>query len=154
MSAVFNFFRKDVGGGDDTRDVNYGSSPGSSNIADLGLVEVDVFGVFVGEGDGPIDCSLIVVVDGNGLSSVGHVKVCGHMPNAFEGGDQFVDGHNLSFTGALRSLLLVDGAPGDGAAAVADEIARQGAEFEEFERGAILDSVAELATSACVAVSS
>ena len=57
----------------------------------------------------------------------------------------------LGFAGAEGCSVLANSAPDDGAAAAADNEARQTAEFEEFDGSAVGDGVSKLATPACVA---
>ena len=75
----------------------------------------------VSKGDAPVDCFLVVVEDANGVKGVGHVEVNGNVADACEGGGTLVCRHDLCLTGALGSLLLPDGFPGDGLPATADK---------------------------------
>ena len=57
----------------------------------------------------------------------------------------------LGFAGAEGCLVLANSAPDDGAAAAADNEARQTAEFEKFHGSAVGDSVSKLTAPARIA---
>ena len=73
MSSVLNFFRKNVTAVDFARDVRDGGLAADlDDLADLVRAEVNMLGAFVGDGRGPVDGGLIVVVNGCGCENIHH----------------------------------------------------------------------------------
>ena len=64
MSSILNFFCEDVTAVDFASDVRDGGLAADlDDFVDFVLTEVDIFGAFVGDGRGPVDGGLIVVVN-------------------------------------------------------------------------------------------
>jgi hypothetical protein len=82
-------------------------------FADGGLVEVEMFGAFVGEGNRPVNRRFIIVVDGCALEGIGELKISCKMTDAKELDDARVRGSDLGFARAARCLVLPDGFPSD-----------------------------------------
>ena len=138
MSSVLNFFCKNVAAVDFARDVRDGGLAADlDDLADLVRAEVDMLGAFVGDGRGPVDGGLTVVVNWGGCENIHHAQIGGAVANMQKFGDAFVRGNDLGLTRTLRRLLLADGLPGDGTAASTDEEAGEGAKFKKLNRGAI-----------------
>ena len=82
-------------------------------IPDHVLAKVQVFNALGGNRSGPVDGSLVVIVDGGAIISVGHTKVARTVLDGHRFGDAFVSCHDMGFARAEGSVLLTNGLPCD-----------------------------------------
>ena len=148
MGGVFEFFGKKIAGVDDAGNVSYFEDAGLMVFTDTVFVKVDVFRSLDGDGGGPVDGSLIIVVYSNTLAGVVEAEVNGAITNGEKIVDALVRGVDFCSARAVCCLFLSNGFPGDWAASAADKIAGERPEFEQFKRSAVRDSVSELPTPA------
>ena len=152
MGGVLHLFGEKVAGINNAGNVSNFDCAVLMLFTDAALVEVDVFGAFEGDGGGPVDGGLVIVVDGDGFGGVGHAEVKGAMFNGQEIVDALVCGVDFSDARAACCLILPDCFPCDGTTCATDKITGEGSIFKEFKGGAIGHCVTELATPACVTV--
>jgi hypothetical protein len=81
MGGVLDLFCEKVAGVNNSRNVSNFYCFVLMLFADAALVEVDVLGALEGDGGGPVDGGFVIVVDGDGIGSVGHAEVEGTMLN-------------------------------------------------------------------------
>ena len=136
-----------VGGLDKTWNMNDAGVAINDGFADFAFAENDLFHPFIGYGGGPGIACLVIIVDYDSIEGVVHAKVLGTVFHVEKFLDAFVGGHEFGFAGTLGSLVLWNGAPGNGTAAVTDEVAGGRLTLEELKKGTIRDVVARLATS-------
>ena len=108
MGGVFGFFCKNVARVDDSSYVDDGGVAVSNNLADVGLVKVDVLDSFVCHGGLPGDGGFIVAGDDRGVGCFRHAKVGGTMLEVEKFKEALFDGHDLGFTGTLCGPVLAD----------------------------------------------
>jgi hypothetical protein len=70
MGGVFELLGKKIAGVDDAGDVSYFDDAGLMVFTDKVFVKVDVFRSLEGDGGGPVDGGLIIVVDSDALAGV------------------------------------------------------------------------------------
>ena len=150
VSAIAELFCEEVAGVDDARYVFDLRQAKLMCFSHIILFEIHVFSAFVGDGSGPLDAGVVVVVDRDTIVGVGHHEIEGPVANVFELGHAFGGGDDLSFAGAEGRTILTNGFPADRTTSTANDVARDATEFEEFEGGTIGNGVAELSTPACV----
>jgi hypothetical protein len=114
MGGVLELFCKEVAGVYFARYVRDFNCVVLYIFADSGLVEVEMFGALVCEGNGPIDRRLVVVVNSGAFVAIREMEISCKMTDAEELDDACVRGGDLGFTRAARCLVLPDGFPCDG----------------------------------------
>jgi hypothetical protein len=123
MGGVFEFFGKKIAGVDDAGDVSNFDDACLMVFTDTVFVKVDVFRALEGDGGGPVDGGLIIIVYCDAAAGVIEAEVDGAITNREKIVDAFVCGVDFCNTRAVCCLFLSNGFPGDWAAGATDEIA-------------------------------
>ena len=111
VCGVAEFFSEEITGVDDARDVTDICETKLMGFTYVVLFEIHVFGTLVGDGGGPLDASVVVVVYCNFTVGVGHVEVEGAVADVIEFCDAFICCNYLGFAGAEGGSVLADGFP-------------------------------------------
>ena len=108
-------------------------------LADGAVLEADVAHALGGGALGPVDGSLVILVQTGRSVGVGEVHVITPVSEREDFLDSLVRGPDFSFAGGATCARLADGFPGDGAAAAHDEKAAHGAVFKHLHLRAVFE---------------
>ena len=123
MGCILEFLGENIAGFDGAWDVEDADMAIDYGFLDLAFAEIDVFHSFICEGGRPGDACFVVVVNGDAIEGVGHVKILGTEFDMEKFFGAFVGGYDFGIAEALGGLVLPDGAPGNGAATSSDGVA-------------------------------
>ena len=118
---------------------------GDDAVSEGAVTEVDVSHPLGGRALGPVNSTLVVVVQSSGGGRVREVHVVAAVSEREDLLDGLVGGADLGFAGGTAGALLADGLPSDGAAAAHDEVAADRAVLEHLHLFSILDGIPNLA---------
>jgi hypothetical protein len=123
VSGIFQLFGKEVAGVDDARNVSNFHCAVLMVFTDTTFVKIDVFGAFEGDGGGPVDCGLVVVVYCDCFCGIGEAEVESPVFDTEEVIDAFVSCINFGNTRTVGCLILSDCFPSNGTTSAANQVA-------------------------------
>ena len=121
MSAIAHLLGEYIAWVDCTRNVVQVYFRGLDAVTDGAVFEADVAHPLGGGTLGPVDGTLVVILETGGSIGVGKVHIVTPVAKKEDLFDGFIRGRDFGFAGGAACSRLADGLPGDGASTAHDE---------------------------------
>ena len=153
VGSITHFFGEDIVRVDGTRDVVEIHILCLNTVPDSTIFEVDMAHALGAGAFGPVNSSLVVFVETVWASGVREVHLVTTMAEGEDLLDCLVCSAEFGFTGGANCSFLTESLLGNGTTSAHDEKSAHGAVLEEFNIGAVVDGISNLAAPVCVAES-
>ena len=151
MGSITHLFGEDIARVDGTWDVVEIHILFLNTITDGTIFEVDMAHALGDGAFGPVNSTLVVIVETGQAGGVREVHVVTAMAEGEDMIDCLVRGADFGFAGVAACSFLTYGFPGNGTTTVHDEKSAHGAILDEFNLSAVVEGMSNLAAPVCVA---